>query len=935
MGAKLPSVETVFGEAMEIAGPAERAAFLDRACGGDQALRRQVESLLDAHTRAGGFLESPAATPTITRDASPTDDGPGGVIGPYRLLEEIGEGGMGVVYMAEQTRPVRRRVALKVIKPGMDSKQVVARFEAERQALALMDHPNIAKVHDGGATGSGRPYFVMELVRGLPITDYCDREGLTVPERLELFVLVCRAVQHAHQKGVIHRDLKPSNVLVTVVDGVPTPKVIDFGVAKATGASLTDRSLFTGFHQLIGTPLYMSPEQADLSSADVDTRSDIYALGVLLYELLTGSTPFDRETFAKTAFDEMRRMIREDEPPTPSTRLGSLGERLSTVSSRRGSDPRRLNRAVRGELDWIAMKALEKDRRRRYETANDFAADVMRYLTDRPVEACPPSARYRLTKYARRNRTALATGAVVAVALATGSAVSAWQAVKATRAERRAEARFEQARRVVDDMYTQVAERWLGQNGGLAPIQREFLEKALAFYEPFAEERHDDPDVQFEAVRARGRVGVMRRLLGKLDQSEDLIRRSVDDLDDLANRFPDRADYRQELALKLGDVAALRADRGQAAEAEPSMKRSVAVMEAVVAQHPKDQQYLCNLARVLGWQGNLFERQKRYAEAEIVLRRSRDQFERHIAEGPHGANCRLELARVEMTLGLMLMHIGRLPEAEAALRRSIVPSRAILAESPTHPVAREQLAKSLINLAIIEGAPKGAVEDLRQAEGLLGGLVEESGVLDRRWALAACREYLFKDLVEAGRFEEAEEVAHRWAEVSEKLVADQPAIPHFRDSLGRLHHRLAFYYASPPEPRLRDPSKAMTHARRSVDLLPQSGAARQSLAWAHYRAGDWTACVESGLKATELHEGDDCGAWFFLAMAYLHLGDQARAHTYYERAVRGLADFEGRVARPASPAMTYDPDPAAMRRVRDEAASLLLGTPPEAKPIRR
>src|SRR5690242_13940521 len=338
-----PNVEEIFLAALEIEEPEARSSYLDEACG-DPELRRHVERLLALDARASGFLAAPAPMPTATvpLDSRPDVEGPGTAIGPYRLLEPIGEGGMGTVYVAEQAEPVRRRVALKLIRPGMDSKQVVARFEAERQALAMMDHPNIARVLDGGVTEGGLPYFVMELVRAVPITDYAYRERLSIRDRLELCVAVCRAVQHAHQKGVIHRDIKPSNVLVTVIDGTAVPKVIDFGVAKATGGALTDRTLFTGFHQFVGTPLYVSPEQAELSGVDVDTRSDIYSLGVLLYELLTGTTPFDSETMKRAAFDEMRRIIREEEPPKPSTRLSALGATRTTVSANRGADPRRL-----------------------------------------------------------------------------------------------------------------------------------------------------------------------------------------------------------------------------------------------------------------------------------------------------------------------------------------------------------------------------------------------------------------------------------------------------------------------------------------------------------------------------------------------------------------------------------------------------------------
>jgi serine/threonine protein kinase/tetratricopeptide (TPR) repeat protein len=409
---------SIFMEALDFEEPRERSAYIDRACGGDECLRARVEVLLRRHHANDKLVldRMPAIDPTATEDMPRPAEEPGNSIGPYKLREQIGEGGMGVVYVAEQTQPVRRKVALKIIKPGMDTKQVIARFEAERQALAMMDHPNIAKVHDAGTTDSGRPYFVMELVRGIPITDYCDREQVAIPERLELFILVCRAVQHAHQKGIIHRDLKPSNILVTIIDGVPVPKIIDFGVAKATGASLTERTIYTAFQQFIGTPLYISPEQADLAGMDVDTRSDIYSLGVLLYELLTGTTPFDHETFRQAAFDELRRIIREPEPPKPSTRLSSLGATRATVSANRKADARQLDRAIRGELDWIVMKALEKDRRRRYESANDFASDVMRYLTDQPVEACPPSPWYRFRKFASRNRRSLATTALLAVA---------------------------------------------------------------------------------------------------------------------------------------------------------------------------------------------------------------------------------------------------------------------------------------------------------------------------------------------------------------------------------------------------------------------------------------------------------------------------------------------------------------------------------------
>jgi serine/threonine protein kinase len=411
-------LEVIFFTALEKTAPRERGAYLDEACTGDPDLRRRVEKMLAAQHQAGSFLEQPASARGATVD-EPLLEKPGTVIGPYTLREQIGEGGMGLVFVAEQTQPVRRKVALKVIKPGMDTRQVVARFEGERQALALMDHPNIAKVLDAGTTASGRPYFVMELVKGLTLTEYCDQHRLTTRQRLELFLPVCHAVQHAHHKGIIHRDLKPGNILVSLYDVTPVVKVIDFGIAKAIGQQLTDKTVYTGIAQLVGTPQYMSPEQAGLSNLDVDTRSDIYALGVLLYELLTGTTPFEGETLKKASYDEMRRMIREDEPPRPSTRLSTLdAAKLSTICDRRNMEPRKLSSEVRGELDWIVMKALEKDRNRRYESAGALAADVERFLRDEAVQARPHSTAYRLRKFVRRHKTGIAIGTLSCVVLA-------------------------------------------------------------------------------------------------------------------------------------------------------------------------------------------------------------------------------------------------------------------------------------------------------------------------------------------------------------------------------------------------------------------------------------------------------------------------------------------------------------------------------------
>jgi serine/threonine protein kinase/tetratricopeptide (TPR) repeat protein len=432
--------EFLFEAALSKSSAVERTTFLDGVCCNNPGLRARLEVLLEGHFQAEGFLA--ASTKKVEQKPSPTpaeNETSAIYVGRYKLLEKIGEGGFGEVWRAEQREPVKRRVALKIIKLGMDTKQVVARFEAERQALALMDHPNIAKVLDGGATDTGRPYFVMELVRGVRITDYCDQNQLSTGERLKLFIQVCRAIQHAHQKGIIHRDIKPSNILVTLHDGVPVPKVIDFGIAKATQMELTDKTVFTQFRLFLGTPAYVSPEQAEMSSVDIDTRSDIYSLGVLLYELLTGQTPFDTQELLKAGLEAMQKAIREQQPLRPSTRLsGMRRDALTTTAKGRAADPPRLIQLVRGDLDWIVMKCLEKERARRYETANDLALDLQRHLRDEPIVAVPPSGLYHVRKLVRRNKLTFTALAVVLLGLCLALGISGWSLAKERAARLRA-----------------------------------------------------------------------------------------------------------------------------------------------------------------------------------------------------------------------------------------------------------------------------------------------------------------------------------------------------------------------------------------------------------------------------------------------------------------------------------------------------------------
>ncbi|HEX2475696.1 MAG TPA: serine/threonine-protein kinase [Lacipirellulaceae bacterium] len=599
-------------------------------------------------------------------DMSPVGEGPGSMIGRYKLLERIGEGGFGVVYMAEQQHPVRRKVALKVIKPGVDTRQVIVRFEAERQALALMEHENIAKVLDAGATDSGRPYFVMELVHGVPITEFCDRNQLPPRKRLELFIEVCRAIQHAHTKGIIHRDIKPTNVLVTLHEGIPVPKVIDFGVAKATGQQLTEKTLFTNFAQMVGTPLYMSPEQAEMTGIDVDTRSDVYSLGVLLYELLTGTTPLDKERIKQSAYDEIRRIIREQEPPRPSTRLSTLGQQARSIAAARGgSDSTQLGRLIRGELDWIVMKALAKERARRYETADALARDVERYLLNESVEACPPSALYRLSKFTRRYKGPVLAAAVVLLTLIGGIIGTTYGLVRAEQARRTAAERAEGERRAKEKAQARLAQIENATDilasvfENLDPIaaeksgvsSRELLSRRLSDTAQQLEgEAVGDPLI---VARLQHLLGIVLRELGHLEQAERVLVEACGTRDRLLG-----AAHLDAVASKH-ELARLYSKQAKHALAETLHKEVLAIRTVKLGADNLD---TLATKHHLAW---LYNSQEKYALAETLCKEVLA-----IRTVKLGAD-NLDTLATKHLLALVYRHQGKTEAAEPLLREVV------------------------------------------------------------------------------------------------------------------------------------------------------------------------------------------------------------------------------------------------------------------------
>ncbi len=824
-------VQRLFLAVLELSNSQDRDAFLADRCGDDCELRRRVQALLRAHDETGFDLANSPLDAGVRSEFATNGIRAGTILADrYKLIEEIGEGGMGSVWLADQREPVRRRVAVKLIKPGMDSKQVLARFEAERQALAMMDHPNIAKVYDGGVTDFARPFFVMEYVKGVPLTAYCDQAQLSIQERLRLFLPICQAVQHAHQKGVIHRDLKPTNILICLYDGKPIPKVIDFGLAKAIHQSLTEQSIYTAHGVMVGTPLYMSPEQAEHNNLDVDTRTDVYSLGVILYELLTGSTPLERKQFKDVAIHEILRLIREVEPPKPSHRL-SGSAKLPNIAAQRSIAPGDLPRSLSGELDWIVMKTLEKERSRRYETAFSLASDIQRFLSGEAVDACPPSASYRFRVFLRRNLAAILTVSAFVIVLIVGTLVSAWQAIRARQAEANVRIALEkeaelreiaetarsvadaersnavtaaaneaqhrataerlrsQMQHVLDAMTSTITGDALSKQTELSEEQKVFLNQALAYYKALSSEQANDQESQVLAAAAALRVGEIEHRLGRSAEAMLAFAAAVDGYSHLSEVAANGTHYQEMTAKSSNNLGIVLVQVGKLDEGIRRYQNAQHILESLVQENPNG---VTHQLALVGTYSNLaiaWIRLQQSDKATEQLLKGVRILELLLVTDPNSAELQFEFARVEGNLGLALNAAGQNSQALAKFRLSLAVQESLVERFPKVRRYRQDLAINHTNVGLMVSVMESkddAIPHYLRAIGLREKLaVEFPLVPEYRRELAKSHGALAELLAGMGKLVDSLQHNRQSILILEHLVQLYPALPVYRQELAR------------------------------------------------------------------------------------------------------------------------------------------------------
>lgn len=832
-------IQAIFLAALE-QPESQRAAFLDQRCGAGTPRRQRVEELLAAHVGSDSLLD--LTSPLLPRAELPWLLQPGSMIGPYKLLEEIGHGGMGVVYLAEQSTPVQRRVALKVIKPGMDSRSVVSRFEAERQVLSLMDHPHIAKVFDGGTTDSGLPYFVMELVKGRPITQYCDERRLSLRERIALFIPVCQAIQHAHQKGIIHRDIKPTNVLVAEGDDRPLPKVIDFGVAKALDQPLSENTLFTGMGQIVGTLEYLSPEQAEGNRADIDTRSDVYSLGVLLYELLAGTTPFEPRRLRAAAFDEMLRIVREEEPPRPSTRLSSH-DNLPLAASNRQSEPARLSGLLRGELDWVVMKSLEKDRNRRYESPTALADDLQRYLADEAVQACSPSRRYRVGKFLRRYRGPVVAASLITMTLLAATLVSSLLAVRAITAEQAADRELGRAiwaEKTAEKEAAHAREeaaKAQSENATVAALSEFLIKDLLSQASPYEQ---PDPDIKLRTVvdRAAERIGTRFKDQPRVEASiRDVLSQIYDSIGktEESDRHLERAyelSY-QELGTEDPQTLRLASRRASAEDSLASLQEILAMQQRKLGNYHQD------TVRTVRYIALAFEIRNQPLDAITVMKPVVEHYEtKDVGLQPDAPGALNSYAN-------LLRRVGRGEEALIVYQKALqAVDRMKGKEDPTALLLRHNVGTTLSRRGDVKEALEVFVPTFDTRHRVLGKhhLALMHTFVEMRYAIQRCKT------------------------ADAKFSIDAAAA-----LIGALQQKNA-------------PSAGFCTA----------------LGLAYQEAGNGELALQHLEKSVELSQGGGVLDWFLLSLVYAQLGQLDVARRWYDQAAAVLVR-DGSLRRPLRP----------------------------------